>query len=102
MKRSEVCALFEKSGEVETVLETAFLGDDLDGECGIDQESLGLVQTHFEQILVWREAGVRFEQPPERGVADPVFCREGFEVERPLDGVIDLATDVADQRVIFG
>jgi hypothetical protein len=48
MKRREVCALFEKSGEVETVLETAFLGDDLDGECGIDQESLGLAQTHFE------------------------------------------------------
>lgn len=102
MKRREASALFEKAGEVKTVLETAFLGDDLDGESGVDEESLRLAKTHFEQILVWREAGVRFEQTPERSVADPVFCRVGFEVESPLDGVIDLATGFADQRVIFG
>ena len=102
MKRGEAGALFEKAGKVKTALETAFLGDDLDRKSGIDEESLRLAQTHFEQILVRREAGVRFEQPSEGGVADPVFCRVGFEVESPLDGVIDLATGFPDQRVIFG
>ncbi len=102
MKRGEAGALFEKAGKVKTALETAFLGDDLDRESGIDEESLRFAQTHFEQILVRREAGVRFEQPPKGSVADPVFCRVGFEVESPLDGLIDLTTGFANQRVIFG
>ncbi len=61
MQRREASALFEKAREVKAVLETAFPGDDLDGEGGVDEESLRLAETHLQQILVWRKAGVRFE-----------------------------------------
>jgi hypothetical protein len=51
MQGREAGALLEEVGEVETVFETTFLGNNLDWKGRVHQKTLRLAQARFEQIL---------------------------------------------------
>ena len=79
-------------------MESAFFGDEFDGEIAAFQQAESLLQFHVQNITSGRKIGMRLKDPGQRGARNPDGVAEKFNAQfRIADVRTDQCQNLADE-----